>query len=344
MIIYRMNLLILSVTLAFVNCLAAQPAKVGNIAPTAGERIPSLDMSNGTLQLTLKDNANSPQTLSGLQSLVHVQAAPGFSAFDPDGRGSAAGLNFEHIISGHANPNNKFAPRLGPYHLYRLSETSAVLVRRREDCPWDISSTLKYTLTEPHAIDFEFRCTPYDPVRFGSRGYAIFFFANYMNDVIDPALHFRGVEAAGGEEKWIAGDAPQQHPDWNKGGTYRASNSAPTDYDADSNFRLNSWSYDYPRFTRPFYYGRAARDMVLMLMFDRSHSEVDEVRFSLFKFKLPAKPRPAWDFQYVIHRVEAGREYGFRGRLVWKKWVSEPDCLQEYERFAEATRLPLAPP
>jgi hypothetical protein len=343
MVTWRMSWLTLCVTLAVGNCLAEQPASVRKIAPSGGELAPLLHLSNGTLELTLKDNAESPQTLSGVQSLVHRQAAPSFSAVDPDGRGTAAGLNFEHIICGHADPHNQFAPRRGPFLLYRLSETAAVLVRKREDCPWDIASTLKYTLIEPHAIDFEFRCTPYNPMRFGSRGYAIFFFANYMNDVIDPALHFRGVDQAGGEEKWIGADAPQGHPDWRKGGTYRSSTAAPTDYDADHNFRLNSWSYDYPRFTRPFYYGRAAHDMVLILMFDRSHTAVDEVRFSLFKFKLPAKPRPAWDFQYVIHRVEAEREYGFRGRLIWKKWVSEQDCLQEYERFAEATRLARRP-
>ncbi len=44
---------------------------------------------------------------------------------------------------------------------------------------------------------------------------------------------------------------------------------------------------------------------------------------------------PAWDFQYVIHQVEEGREYGFRGRLVWKKFVSAADCLREYESWAK---------
>lgn len=70
------------------------------------------------------------------------------------------------------------------------------------------------------------------------------------------------------------------------------------------------------------------------LMFDRACTPEDEVRFSLFTFKLPEKPRPAWDFQYVIHRVRQNREYGFRGRLIWKKWVSAEDCLREYRRWA----------
>ena len=69
-------------------------------------------------------------------------------------------------------------------------------------------------------------------------------------------------------------------------------------------------------------------------MFDRAWRAEDEVRFSIFKFKLPALKRPAWDFQYVIHRVESGKPYGFRARLVWKKWVSPEDCLAEYERWA----------
>jgi hypothetical protein len=29
-------------------------------------------------------------------------------------------------------------------------------------------------------------------------------------------------------------------------------------------------------------------------------------------------------------------EYGFRGRLVWKKFVSAEDCLREYERWVAA--------
>ncbi len=74
--------------------------------------------------------------------------------------------------------------------------------------------------------------------------------------------------------------------------------------------------------------------MTLMLIFDRSYSKDDEIRFSLFKFKVKDQQRkPAWDFQYVIHNVEEEREYGYRGRLVWKKFVSEAECLREYESW-----------
>src|ERR1043165_5907906 len=158
-----------------------------------------------------------------------------------------------------------------------------------------------------------FRCTAHDKSLFGKRGYAILFFANYMNNVDDIALNFRGVEGAKQEERRNKADAPRgprdkRHPDWTQGGTYRSLPAADQEYDADHDFKLNSWSYNYPRFTKPFYYGRAGQGMVFMLMFDKMYSEQDEIRFSLFKFFVrPTTPRPAWDFQYVIHKVEEGK-------------------------------------
>jgi hypothetical protein len=193
---------------------------------------------------------------------------------------------------------------------------------------------MRLTVVKPNAIDFQFRCTPHDALRFGRRGYAIFFFANYMNDVDSPAIHFRGIDRADGPEKWIEAHVPSGHPDWDHGGTYRAVDSAPLECDSDHQFTLNTWSYDYPRLALPFFYGRAGQGMVFLLMLDRAHTPLDEVRFSVFQFKLPQRPRPAWDLQYVIHRVKAEKEYGFRGRLIWKKWVSPEDCLNEYERWS----------
>jgi hypothetical protein len=207
------------------------------------------------------------------------------------------------------------------------------LVRDADDDPWKLESTLCYTLVEPDAIDILFRCRARDPKLFGPRGYAVLFFANYMNDVEQVALNFRGLQTPGGPEGWIAADAPGGHPDYNGGGTYRAAEAPPLEYDADHNFKLNLWSYDQPRFTQPFYFGRAAHGMTLIMMFDKAYTVRDEIRFSLFKFKIPKFPRPAFDWQYVIHRVEAGQEYGFRARMVWKKFVSPDDCRQEYERW-----------
>jgi hypothetical protein len=266
-------------------------------------------IERGDLVVTFRDNSKSPAELSGVDSLINVQQAPGFEAFDPDSRGASAGLNFEHIISGHENPSNAFAPRHGRYTLYKLPDGNSVkLVRRAEDCPWKVASTLTYVVSKPHYVDFTFRCKPQASSIFGSRGYAIFFFANYMNDVEDVSLNFRGRESDDAKEDWIVADAPKGHPDWNGGGNYRAAAADDLGYDTDVKFRLNTWSYDWPRITKPFYFGRAGHGMTLILMFDRLHSQRDQIRFSLYKFKLPKHPRPAWDFQYVVNRVEPNAE------------------------------------
>ena len=166
------------------------------------------------------------------------------------------------------------------------------------------------------------------------------FFAHYMNDVSDVAIHFRGVPAAGAAEQWLRADAPPGQPDHNHGGTYRSAAAQALQYDTNHNFKLNLWSYEYPRFTQPFYYGLAANGMTLILMFDRMYRAEDEIRFSLFKFKVPRRPRPAWDFQYVIHNVEADRAYGFKGRLIWKKFISPEDCQEEYRRWRATLAAP----
>jgi hypothetical protein len=307
--------------------------------PVGGERKTTVRIAKGDLSVLFRDNSASPRILSGIQSLFSTASVKDFDAYDPDTAGASAGMNFEHIISGHRSAMNKFTPRHGKYDLYQLPDrNSVVLVRNREDSPWAVSSTLRYEVMAPHYIDVEFRCQAHRPGLFSERGYIIFFFANYMNDVEEVPLNFLGVERERGPEKWITADAPKGHPDWNGGGTYRHAQAAPLDYDGDVEFRLNSWSYDYPRFTKPFYYGRAEHGMVFILMFDRTVSQDDQIRFSLFKFKVPKHPRPAWDFQYVVNKVEAGREYGFKGRLVWKRFVSAQDCLDEYEKWRNGQR------
>lgn len=278
----------------------AASSYVATLSAQEGTSTESVRIEHGELSVLFRDNSQSPQRLSGIDALFNIKEAADFDAYDPDARGASAGLNFEHIISGHLNPDNKF------------------------------------TVNEPYYVDFEFRCTPHDAAVFGPRNYAVFFFANYMNDVQDVSLHFRGHQASDAGESWIAADAPRGHADWNQGGNYRALTASDLEYDDDVSFRLNTWSYDWPRIARPFYFGRAARGMSLTLMFDRLHSERDQIRFSLYKFNLPEHPRPAWDFQYVINEVKSGVEYGFRGRMVWKKFVSAEDCLDEYERWSAA--------
>jgi len=306
---------------------------LGSARAASTEAVQTLALLRGNLSVLLRDNALSPGLLSGVDSLFNRRDAPDFDAFDPDDRGASAGLNFEHVICGESNVFNAFSPRHGRFELVRSDSHSAMLVRREEDDPWALSSTLKYSLSEPNAIDFAFKCQAHNKELFGHRRYAVFFFADYMNDVADVAINFRGFSGPNEKEEWIRADAPPGNPDYNHGGTYRSHLAPPLQYDTNHNFKLNLWSYDYPRFSQPFYFGRAANGMVFILMFDKMYRTEDEIRFSLFKFKLPRRPRPAWDFQYVIHQLEQSHAYGFKGRLIWKKFISAEDCLAEYERW-----------
>ena len=105
------------------------------------------------------------------------------------------------------------------------------LIRRAEDSPWNVDSKFTYTMVAPHYVDFEFRCTPRDASKYSQRGYALFFFANYMNDVADVSLHFRGQDKSNAPEEWLSAAAPAGHPDWNGGGNYRSLLSNDLEYD-----------------------------------------------------------------------------------------------------------------
>lgn len=286
-----------------------------------------LEMTAGDLRVAAWDNSYSPNRLSGVRSLLNLRDAPDYEAF-------RVALNFEHVTSGHRRPMNEFSPRHGPYRLRQIDETSVEWTRRAADSPWKLASTMTLSLAPPNAIDFRFSCTPGDAGLFGRHGYAVLFWANYMNPLTDIDMHFRGVTGPNSEEEWVSVQAPQTDFLHRHGGVYRSRDSARLPVDDDLKSPWSVTSYEYPRFTRPFYFARADHGMVLIMMFDRMVTARDEIRFAMYRFQVKAESRrPAWDFQYVIHQVEADRGYGFRGRMIWKKFTSAEDCEAEYERW-----------
>ena len=155
-----------------------------------------------------------------------------------------------------------------------------------------------------------------------------------MNPLTEIDMHFRGVTGPDEEEKWVSVQAPRTDFLHRHGGVYRSRDAKRLSFDDDHKSPWNVASYQFPRFTRPFYYARADHDMVLIMMFDRMATAVDEIRFAMYRFQVKEETRrPAWDFQYVIRKVEAGRRYGFSGRLVYKKFAGAADCESEYERW-----------
>jgi len=272
-------------------------------------------VESGRIRFRVTSNSRTPQVLSGLESLSFLDKDERFEAF-------RAGLNLEHIYSGHRDVRNRFSPRKHAYLVCRERDGHSVfLVRPATQSPWSVEHATRLAVSPPDAIDIDFRCRFRDVSAVGVREYVTFFWANYMRELRDAAVHFRGVSEQGGDEEWIRAESMKG---WDVG-TYRAAAAPALEFDADHNMALNLRSFEWPRITRPVLYSRSANDMVLILMFDRLRTDVDEIRFSHFP--------PAVDFQYVIHEVKKDRRYGFRARLIWRPWTSREDCLQAWHSW-----------
>ena len=132
----------------------------------------------------------------------------------PISLGAPAGLNFEHITPGHSSPDNlprhtntRCRARPGPLAMRRLT----------------ILGDLARSANSGRAARPPFPLPGARLLPCSARRYAVLFFANYMNDVAQVAIHFLGRECPAGPRALISADAPAGHADYNGGGTYRAS-------------------------------------------------------------------------------------------------------------------------
>ena len=212
--------------------------------------------------------------------------------------------------------------------LEKIDETSCVLEKEAtENDPSEIRAVFKavapYYLDYKHTIRDTKNRIP-EGMDFRSVGWA-----NYTNSPDDLRIHFLSdgewhrfvPEFHGGPGSSIA---PSYIPDeelevW------------PEDSDDPSFW----WYKRYERrFDEPFFYGRFG-DTVLIWIFDTPR----RLRFFLSpegggRSLLPGKTSTAWDFEYIIPEkdYQVGREYTFRVRLVYKKYVDDEDVLHEVRK------------
>jgi hypothetical protein len=172
---------------------------------------------------------------------------------------------------------------------------------------------------------------------FGPTGYVALMFASYMPITSDAGLYFYGIPSAGAPETWLRGDTP------NPGGSFlhTAASPLPVDpapaqnYGFATTYKGNLASVAYPRYTQPFYCdAQTATNTVWQMMFDRSWTVEDEIRFTQFKWNVKnGVGPPAWDWQYVVHYVVAGQTYGFRARASARPRLAsgtiEAECAAE---------------
>lgn len=128
-----MNVDLRTTYMALVGCLGGSviSAAGAELEWPSGEPKATITLERGDLSVLFRANSQSPRVPSSVDLLFHLRAAPDFNAFDPKDSGASAGLNFEHVISGHSNRFNAFTPRRGRDELHQLPDASSVMLARR---------------------------------------------------------------------------------------------------------------------------------------------------------------------------------------------------------------------
>jgi len=168
--------------------------------------------------------------------------------------------------------------------------------------------------------------------RLSSLGYREVSWCSYMNSPEDIRLHFR---SGGQMTAYISPEhgvgsrlAPSHVPD-------AELEKMPPQDEKRQPFHVN-WA---PlKFDEPFYYGRLGQ-MVLLYVFDNPR----DLRFFCSPSGgggslLPGLTCPAWDFLWIIpaDKYQAGKEFTFRLRMIYKPYVSDEDVLAEVAQARQA--------
>lgn len=289
----------------------------------------SVKITAGDLSAIVGDNTEDAAQqhragYNGLWSLVSDHER--VSLFVP----SIAGLNLEHVVDGQVVMNERdvfFEPRRAPMQLCDATVASATL--HQPPTPrTGLESWTRFTLREPHYIDFVFRCVPRQPAK--PFGYLACFWASYINGPEDKSIYFRA-PGGGTKERW-----QQLCTQWhNRDATVRHTDDR-FEMNFEPGFRdclFTNAALSEVRFTQPFYYGRFS-DMVWIIMFESASN----LRFTHSPSGGGATTdrqdtNPAWDFQFVMPQAEIGREYRLRARAAYKPWRGRQDVLAECARF-----------
>lgn len=207
--------------------------------------------------------------------------------------------------------------------------TCALVREADERRPVDVRAT--YQVVAPYYVDHVLTFCDRKDVRGRGCGFREVSWCCYMNCPEDLRIHF----LSGGE--WVRYISPEHGVGSNIAPGYISEEKLETWPDVQGR-RPFHWDRMDRRFDEPFYYGRVG-DMVMILIFDIPHW----LRFFCSPSGggpslLPGQTSPAWDFEWVIPEsaYQVNREYRLRVRLVYKRFVSDEDVVQEVRTAQEA--------
>lgn len=209
-------------------------------------------------------------------------------------------------------------------------DDNTAIVMRRADAFYPVEARAVYRVVPPWYIDHTLTFIDRQPMVPPDCSFREVSWCSYMNCPEDSRIHF----LANGE--WFRYVSPEHGAGSNIGPGYVP--DSELEVWPQRQQRPFHWDRIARRFDQPFYYGRLG-GMVLIFIFDRPRW----LRFFCSpsgggESLLPGRTCPAWDFEWVIPRraYQPGREYRFRVRMVYKRFVSDEDVLEEYRSAQQA--------
>lgn len=233
---------------------------------------------------------------------------------------SVAGLNFEHIHDGTAEGlKEKFEPRAFPMQL-RIIDGYTVELYQPPTGNWKLESCGRYELLPDGTIEYTFECIP----RAGGyqHGYIGLFWASYIHQPGDKAIHFRGRRRDhDASPSWIKAVTPEHGVD---------STHPPADYphsiQVDPDFPLTLVNHPSKYvYTDSWYYG-VSHSTAFVQMF-----RPDDQIWMAQSPSGGGDGNPAWDFQWIIPDYKIGEAYGFKMRAAYIPYES-------HEQIEKATQ------
>jgi hypothetical protein len=176
---------------------------------------------------------------------------------------------------------------------------------------------MSYTISDPHYLDFEITMTPRkNPVSESPRMGALF--TSMVNKPGDAGIYALGTTESHPNPIWLRLSVDQA-------GAAMMAESAETGEKAP----FTGWFL-------PLYYGLVQGYLFLLMFSTAEVGGMEETQLVLPWLSTPTSQakRPSWDFAFTSPTARLNEKRLLRGRLVYKKFVSREDVVDEYRKWA----------